>query len=110
VHSLFVAQDPVHVVYGWEGMVVKARVILVTLDGSESSVHGVERLLSVSDARQEQAIVKLRLHGLRIDSRLDLFLSFFFYQWLNLCIVTLWHRKIWLAGVRLKTPLAILLS
>ena len=52
-------------------MVIQTRVVSVFVDASEGVVHRNEGLLAISDARQEQAIVKLCLHGLCIDSRLD---------------------------------------
>ena len=79
MHSLFVAENPIHILYWWESVVVNAGIRPVSFDASESFVHGVEGLLPIRDARQEQAIVKLSLQGLRIYCRLDLFLSFFFY-------------------------------
>lgn len=89
MHSLFVSEDPFHILYRREGVVVNSRVILVTLNATESFVHGVEGLLAVLDEGQEHAIIEVRLNRLGVDRRLDLFLSFFFYQGQNLCIARL---------------------
>jgi hypothetical protein len=69
---------------GGEGVVVKACVRSVSCNASESSIHRVEGLLPILDARQEQPIVKVCFNRVGIQRRFDLFLPFFFYQGENL--------------------------
>jgi hypothetical protein len=80
VHSLFIAEDSVHITSRREGVEIKACIRAVSFNAAETGVIRFQELLPIRDARQEKVMVKLRFNAPVVLLSLGRFMLFFFYK------------------------------